>query len=313
MSIDTDDFEALERAVAEIEVLGSIYGGDVDGDELLTGTQSAFRVISMDALDKAKEILVRGEDWARETGALIPTIDSTLHIPLSAPENNNETLAVMRIAMSQGYPMREAAVVSVEVPNLTRSAQDNLSQRLRRTAVDLLGEEAILGIVQEFQQLGSVALEDFLDNENDLGPNEQAINDNGTRTVPPFSRQWLFMDHIKAESRRAQMIQKATELDVGGLIKPGYPGVCVVEGNSANVEEFSSWMKQIWIGRVAMRGEVTIDDPQASLGSFRQLPNPLHDLGDGKNLPNMGVLGSACRENGLEDEFLQYIMRIKGS
>ena len=279
----------------------------------MTGAETAFGVISMHALDKAKEILVRGEDWARETGARIPTIDSILHIPLSTPENKHETLAVIRIAMSQGYPIREPAILSVEVPKLTRSIQDKLSQHLRRAAVDLLGDEAILSVVQEFQELGSVTLGDFLDNENNLAANDQMTNNDANRAVPSFSRQWLFMDHIKAENRRSQMIQKATELGVGGLIKPGYPGVCVVEGKSTNVDEFSSWMKQIWIGRVALRGEVTVVDPEASLGSFRRLPNPLHDLGDGKNLPNMGFLGSACRESGLEGEFLQYIMRIKGS
>ena len=108
------------------------------------------------------------------------------------------------------------------------------------------------------------------------------------------------------------MIREATSLKVGGYIKPGYPGVCVVEGSSHQVEEFVSWMKQIWIGRVAVRGEVSIQlDDSTSLEDIRKLPTELKDLGEGKNLPNMGVLGSVCRDAQLEDEFMEYIMQIR--
>ena len=137
-----------------------------------------------------------------------------------------------------------------------------------------------------------------------------------------YSRQWLFMDHIKAESRRAQMIRKASEWKLGGFITPGYPGVCVVEGESHQAEEFVSWMKQIWIGRLAVRGEVTMSSRLDRGGDgpddeWRRLPRQLVDLGAGisgsskNNFPNMGALASACREAGLEEEFREYIIRIK--
>jgi len=281
----TEDVEALERAVAELDVLESIYNQGEEGRE-------AFQVMSKDALETARAILQGGET----NTSSIPRLDMVLRVPLE-----HDITAVLRCGMPPGYPASQSALVSVEIPSVTRSAQDELTKKVAQNAEQLIGEEAVLTLAQTLQDMGADALAFHKDNK------EATTAAEPTTAGLSFSRQWLFMDHIKAESRRAQMIKEASYLDIGGLIKPGYPGVCVIEGDSQKVDQFVLWMKHIWIGRVAVRGQVVTDV------NVRQLPSQLTDLGVGKSLPNMGVLGSACREAGLEHEFLEYIMQIKPS
>lgn len=281
-----EGLEALERAVAEICVFESMYRCDEEGET------SAFRVVSRDALDQAHSIL------SGEPNLPIPRLDVERSFPLRF--DNGKRIGLLHVGMPAGYPIRTAAIVSVEVPGWKRSEQDDVTTELNGLAKDLIGGESFMEVGIKFQDILDFALA-----ESETLPEQDEPD-----TEPVFfCRQWLFMDHIKAESRRTQMIREATSLSVGGLIKPGYPGVCVVEGESIQVGQFVSWMKQIWIGRVAIRGEVALTGDD----SLRKLPSQLSDLGNGKNLPNMGVLGAACREAGLEEEFLEYIMQIKQS
>ena len=293
--------EALERVLAEIEVLESIYTNDESEED----DSTSFRVVSADALQLARGMIdqpATGDDGQQS----IPRLDIEVKLPISIEDGSTfaTTTALLRCGMPPGYPISAHAIVSVDVPSQTRAVKDKLSKELNQYAMELLGEESILTIAQKLQEIGANIL------TTDLEECREAST--SSPQTSHFSRQWLFMDHIKAESRRAQMIREATSLKVGGYIKPGYPGVCVVEGSSHQVEEFVSWMKQIWIGRVAVRGEVSIQlDDSTSLEDFRKLPTELKDLGEGKNLPNMGVLGSACRDAQLEDEFMEYIMQIR--
>ena len=299
--------EALERVLAEIEVLESIYTNDESEED----DSTSFRVVSADALQLARGMIdqpTTGDDGQQS----IPRLDIEVKLPISIEDGSTfaTTTALLRCGMPPGYPISAHAIVSVDVPSQTRAVKDKLSKELNQRAMELLGEESILTIAQKLQEIGASILTKEKSNTTELDYYREAS------TSPPqtsqFRRQWLFMDHIKAESRRAQMIREATSLKVGGYIKPGYPGVCVVEGSSHQVEEFVSWMKQIWIGRVAVRGEVSIQlDDSTSLEDIRKLPTELKDLGEGKNLPNMGVLGSACRDAQLEDEFMEYIMQIR--
>lgn len=64
------------------------------------------------------------------------------------------------------------------------------------------------------------------------------------------------------------MVNEAKDLGVGGFIKPGYPGCVVLEGDQEDVNQYVTWIRKIWIGRVAVRGEVTSsgtrDHPETS-------------------------------------------------
>lgn len=337
--------EALERAVAEIEVLESIYG--CCSDDETEAQQTSFRVVSMDALESARAILATDGPNQGDNRIPIPRLDVVVQLPLDVTDaTSNNTLpdhddsntlprctSWLRCGIPAGYPISRPAIVSVDVPSLTRSDQDKLSEELRRYAEQLVGEEAVLAMAQKLQEIGpNAVVAASLRSRNDstaavAGDNNSDSNNNNNsnvKTTSRFSRQWLFMDHIKAESRRAQMIGEAKDHAVGGYIKPGYPGVCVLEGESEEVDQYVTWVKNIWIGRVAVRGEVTtpvvvVDSSPSSsssscqqegLDGLRKLPKQLTDLGNGKILPNMGVLGSVCRTAGVEAEFLEFIMQI---
>eukprot|EP01052_Picozoa_sp_SAG31_P029361 SAG31_NODE_2912_length_4920_cov_3.413192_5_plen_257_part_00 len=246
-----------------------------------------------------------------------------LPLPTEAPGTACADLAPttsaarLRCRMPPGYPAVAAAhVVSVGVTGLRRQAQTALSATLRAEAKSLVGEEAIMQIVQQLQELGSLAVANAHRDLKQRVAGAQRTESQTRATLTPlkFGRRWMVMGHIKAAGRRAQMIAEAADCRVGGLIRPGYPGVCVVEGEAKQCDAFVRWAKDIWIGKVTVRGEVTVDVATSiDLEAMRKFEPTLVDLGAGRGekrdeLPSMGVLGSACKEAGLDAEFLEFVM-----
>lgn len=57
-------------------------------------------------------------------------------------------------------------------------------------------------------------------------------------------KQLLFWSHhLKATSKRKDIVQWGSELGLWGISKPGYPGVFIVEGVAEDVDEFATRIK----------------------------------------------------------------------
>ena len=329
-------FDALSRAVSELEALEAIYGFQ-DG---------AFEVVSpLGELAAARSMVETGDPpphgWQ---GA--PRLEVAIIVELESGEDTDTDDAAtrpappsrvrLRCGMPAGYPgAGVAATVFVEPLGgcgLRRAAVGGLRAALASHAEALCGDEAVMELVQRLQELGSAAV--AAERAATLGAAAVAAKGAAGAAAAParFGRRWLWMHHIKAVSRRAQMMGEAAELGVGGLIKPGYPGVCVLEGAADACDEYIVWLKGVWIGRVVLRGSRDEALPLVEEGgkegetgevggwggsggadsridALRRLPARLEDLGEGNKLPSMGVLGQACRGAGLSDEFMEYIMQ----
>lgn len=130
--------EALERTIAEIEVLESIYGCEgANGKE----GETAFRVASTDELTSARAILSSEGSPETDTNRFeIPRLDVVLQLPLDIPDTttgdskDDRYICVLRCAMPPGYPILKAVIVSVDIPLLTRSVQDDITRKLRQYA-----------------------------------------------------------------------------------------------------------------------------------------------------------------------------------
>ena len=71
-----------------------------------------------------------------------------------------------------------------------------------------------------------------------------------------LGRRWMWAHHISSAARRGLIVKEARALNLGGYLKPGYPGVVVVEGASGNLEDFVDWMKTSSKHTQAVRGQV---------------------------------------------------------
>ena len=253
-----DSLEALERAVAEIEALQAIYD---DG----------FSVHSSSELSAATQAIEKGEP-----------INVLLEVSLMLDHTMQ-----LRCRLTPGYPITEAARVSVAADGRTRKQQELFTLKIQEKAHELLGQEAILELVHELQELAEAMESSIADSHNE------------THDIKPATlrRCWIWVHHITDTARRKSIVQEAREYNLGGYLKSGYPGIVVVEGDYC--DEFISWMKgsksrpggfgRNWGHHVKGQVEIT----------SRSLPLEFTEIDDMKNL------AQACRENGLEEEFLE--------
>jgi hypothetical protein len=256
--------EALERAVAEIEALQAIYEAD-------------FVVHSVSELAAATE-----------TGE---AVTASLHVSLHLPEVKLQ----LKCSLPPGYPITAPARVSIE--GRTRKEEDFLTDKMQAKATELLGQEAIMELVHELQELA---------NEMDVAaiPEESAANETESSFPENLGRRWIWAHHITDTARRKSIVQEARELKLGGYLKAGYPGIVVVEGFAC--DEFVNWIK----GSKSRPGGFGRNWGHHCKGELndiatRQLPLDFTELQD------MRELGNVCKEHGLEEEFLEYVMQHK--
>jgi hypothetical protein len=122
------------------------------------------------------------------------------------------------------------------------------------------------------------------------------------REEGPAGRLWVH--HITNKQRKEDIVREAQDHALGGYLKAGYPGIVVVEGAQKSCDDFIVWIKgnksrpggfgRQWGHHV--REELLISD--------RQFPDCFVALEE-----DMAVLASVCRDHGLEEEFLQFVMQ----
>jgi len=303
-----DDSSPLERAVAEIQVLHAIYGED-----LLT-------IRSHAEWNQALECIQHTPD--PPVAVTVPQLQlqielTTIHII--------ETLPVplrLRFTLPPGYPEHSAAEVYVEstTTGLNKSVLDDVSIQLRSKAQECLGHECLMDLVHELQdlvdrqQLALTLVSSSLSSRQKQ-PETDLLADATTTTDLITShkllgRRWIWVHHITNTERCKSIVREARALNLGGYLKPGYPGIVVVEGAQAACDEFVTWIKgnksrpggfgRNWGHHV--RGEI-----QFEMDSDCKLPRRLFvELGD-----SMKELGALCDEHGLHEEFREFVLQHK--
>ena len=107
-----------------------------------------------------------------------------------------------------------------------------------------------------------------------------------------LARRLIFSHHIIAPSKRAGLRQLAVSLGVTALVKIGWPGIIVLEGDADRVEAYVGAIQGWRWKKLAVRGEQELDD-----GEERALPRVFLELDD------MSALAQIMRDAGLEDLF----------
>lgn len=308
--------EALERALTEVEALEAIY-------------DTAFTISNEDCLRQAREsIECAGDEISAAAGnPPIPRLDVRLDLSTACGAGQagvNQQTLILCVGLPPGYPESTAAQVSIQQWNdRTRHECEMVTRQLQHRADALLGQEAVMELVQAVQDATITAPQTLLNDENTTlnaagSPAERifereseqgstqsdALNDGSDDNQN--GRRWIWVHHIKDTARRKAIIQEARECNLGGFLKYGYPGIVVVEGSQSDCDAFVSWVKgnksrpggfgRNWGHHV--RGEIN-NIPVAK----NQLPKEFVELEEMKDL------GAACKECGVEDEFLAYVMQ----
>jgi hypothetical protein len=269
------------------------------------------------ALAEARSAVDAGSPAALAAGWSPPQLEFELRLELELEGSAAPAVARLRCALPAGYPAAAAARVSVAVEGLRRTRQDELTAALQARADALLGEEAVMELAQELQDIGPAVVAA----ERAGAAVAAAARDSAAAApapAPAFGRRWIVSHHLKNPTKRGNIVAWASELGLGGYSKPGHPGVVVVEGEAAACDEFYSWVRTRtgnW-KNLALRGEVTADlclapdsgvaSVAAAVDGMRKLPNEFEELPE-----DMGALGTLCKGCGQEvgDEFMEFVMQ----
>ena len=233
--------EALERTVQEVEALEAIFGFEEGG---FTVHSSAQLAAAQAAVDEAGA--------APEAGWAAPRLEIELRVEIDLDDGGVAVVARLRCGLPAGYPETSCASVSVSIDGVRRATQDELTGSLTEKAAALLGDEAVMELVQELQETAPAVLaaDRAAAMASAAAPEVAAPDDDG------LGRRWMWAHHISSAARRGLIVKEARSLNLGGYLKPGYPGIVVVEGASGNLEDFVNWMKTSSKHTQAVRGQV---------------------------------------------------------
>ena len=111
-----------------------------------------------------------------------------------------------------------------------------------------------------------------------------------------------YSHHIIAESKRAAICALAKHLQITGMVKVGWPGAIICEGDERNVQNFVSCLQGWRWKQLTVRGEEVLD-VSGGLDELRAFDGWLGETTE------MRVIADACRERGVEALFLT-LMKI---
>ena len=291
--MDPELLESLERTVNEIDALEAIYGSLPDDDQEV----SQFSVVSQSNFELARHAIDGGQYEK------IPQIDIEIRSVIRK-ELSEDLVLTLRCTLPPGYP-EVGAIVAISVGGLRRATTDEISLHLKQKAESLVGMEAVMELMEEFKIVAARHIEESQTNGRD--PTDQSSVPKNSEEA--WGRRWIWVHHIKDTGRRKNIVNEARNLHLGGYLKSGYPGIVVVEGKASSCDEFVAWIKgnksrpggfgRNWGHHC--RGEVNFSRAE------KCLPGIFDELED------MAVLGELCRNCGLEDEFLRYVLQHKGA
>merc|ERR1712146_664159 len=164
--------------------------------------------------------------------------------------------------------MGEALRVSVrDAFAIPRKIQSSLLELLREQASSaaMQGDEAVYPLLE--------ATTDFLTRFCDShacgnGTSQEADGKGCNRSepeAPVLGRRLVYSHHIIADEKRAAIRQEALDLQLGGCVKHGWPGIIDVEGAEANCIEYVRRIQRFRWQHLVVRGEQTVDgDPGTS-------------------------------------------------
>jgi hypothetical protein len=317
-----EEFEAIERTIQEIEAISIIYDNDEEGmqneNDDSTSCHISFSILSNEDYEQMKEVVYNSQETSDlQSEDLNVSKDLTVEIRLDIRTHTGSTSikAVSQFTLPRGYPIDSPAIVSVvSVDSLKRSQRENITSIMNEKAKLMIGAEALMDLIQDFENSIVDELNSDTNQNNDIKKSAEELETEISSTA--FSRRWIWVHHITNNSRCKDIVQEANNLSLGGCLKSGYPGVVVVEGIKSSCDEFVGWIKgnksrpggfgRNWGHHV--RGQID-DLEENKMMLSQQTKNTegtqkFYHVGD-----DLKLLAAACKESGVEDEFLTYVMQ----
>ena len=329
---EEEKIESLHRALDEIEVLEAIYGCCIEQED--ESATPAFSIVTVAEHLKAKELTTSGtrgcgtSTSSSDSNMTIPQLEIELRIPIIINEDiPGEEFAfdtTIRCRLPPGYPLIPAVISITSLSALCRRLREELSKEVNQYAQELAGQEAILPLVEYMKEkVAESQVRDVLQ-AMECGDATDS-NTYDAKESSKRGRRWIWVHHITDSARCKSIVQEAKELGLGGYLKPGYPGVVVVEGPSSRCDEFVTYIKgnksrpggfgRNWGHHV--RGHIDFDtgifgDGNDSVHTAKLHPRPQLPVDFEEIVEDLATLSKLCRECGLEDEFKEYVMQHKG-
>ncbi|KAJ7541109.1 hypothetical protein O6H91_10G046500 [Diphasiastrum complanatum] len=269
----------LKRQLEEVEALRSIYSQE--GEFQLTSAEK----IALQMLQELDDI------------SALELLTISFTISLKETQLFGRPISVA-FSFPQGYPEACAAKVTVDCGGITRHWHECLNIGARSVAESMVGEEAVLQVLQKVQDLALELQEAEKCKSSKLSTMEPELQNN---VLPSLKRKLMWFHHIKSIEKRKAIKDWGGELKLSGYCKPGFPGVLIFEGEDDNVSEYVKRIQKLHWQAVSVRAEEEeVGSSGRSIDDMRRFQLGIEEVGEN----GMSQLAGFCRDARLEHLFL---------
>ncbi|RLN95114.1 hypothetical protein BBJ28_00000120 [Nothophytophthora sp. Chile5] len=200
----------------------------------------------------------------------------------------------------QGYPVASRLQFEVHCPQLSRLETEKLNADLLALTTSALASNEVAAL-QLYQQMHEL-LSDVQTHRRQDDEGEKAEAE-APQPRMILGRRAIYFHHIIASNKRRVVKEWASELQLGGFSKIGWPGIVIVEGAEANAQEYVRRLQHLRWKQMTVRGEQTqelTEGDSRGLDALRRLPRGFQEFPE----DGMSSLAAGCRAAGLEELFL---------
>lgn len=291
--------ENLERQLEEIGVLEAIYP-----DELIVDTNS---------IEFAKELIEKhhgdsggAKKCLQEIASQMPNLSFTMRLtPLAALEPGGKLKHIypsITLEFPQEYPEASPPIL-VNTSGLDTDTMEFVKASLEEYS----GEECTMQIVMAVNDLIQTRNESTVeDHENIIQKCEQEKHAKSTPPEKPDSkpvigRRIINSPYILKPAKIKDIKKCADELDLGGYVKVGKPGIIVIEGPEEGCKQYCPMLEDRGWKYQKVQGEETEEGPiGGGVDELRAIQNGFQVLNEETTISELSKL---VRDAGLGEFF----------
>lgn len=222
----------------------------------------------------------------------------------------------LEVAYPPKYPQLDPVEFTVHCPFLSRQQTEALHTDLLRLATSANGEVVVLQLYQHIVDVLADVRDCHAGTSNEGGSGgllgsdpervparlelgDASLSSSQEEQAPVLGRRAIYFHHVINPNKRRIVKDWASELQLGGFSKIGWPGIVIVEGREADVQDYVRRLQHLRWKQMTVRGE-EIEATGVTVDAMRRLPHDFHEFPEN----GMSALATACRESGVLELFL---------
>lgn len=278
---------ALDRQLEELDALAAVFSED---GEFSAAEDVALARSSLESGQPAPPNLLACEVCLRlhEDGT------SNAALP-SAP------VAALSFTLPRDYPADAPPILRLSAPQLGKAAHAALEAAVLAAVAAGAGRECLLDACFECQRRGAELVAEQAATEP-----VAAAHDPPAARPSATGRRIVWFHHVKSLEKRKSIVGWARDAAMRGFLKPGFPGVLVVEGDDAEVAALLVRLRALRWQAMEVRWEQTLPGPPSPAAG--QLPLPFVELAESA----MGEAAAHCEAAGLLAAFRGAVLKLPG-